>query len=269
MALNIKKFDKEPVGYYVYIWYRVEDHHVFYVGKGKGERARLVSSTKRNEYFLNYFNKYDSDYEIIKDNLTEHEAYVLENDLYQQYKANGECECNLADTSSCSGGPGLAGEANGMYGKTHTPEVCNLLSEINSDGRHKGANNSQYHVSPKDRMDSQTYNIWREKQHARKYGSTNPNAHPVLMVNVLTHEYLIFQATTECAKYLQDNLEDFANRYNTIEKLRYVIKHSNKTNATYFNYRFIIYNKNDPLNIENTVSSLVNRTIRFIPPYDR
>ena len=269
MTKEIKKFKKKPIGYYVYIWYRVEDKHVFYVGKGKGERARLVSKTKRNPFFLRFFQKYNCEYKIIKDNLTEHEAYVLENELHNKYKEKGQCECNLAGTESCSGGPSLKGELNGMYGKTHSQEVREKLSKINSDGRHKGEKNSQYNISPSSRMDQETYAIWKEKQYQRKKGKTNPNAHNVLMINIKTKEYKIFGATTECAEYLYDNLKEFSDRYDTIEKIRYVIKHSNKTNAIYFNYQFIIYNKKDPFDVDNTVSSLTSREIRKIPKYNR
>ncbi len=269
MALNIKKFEKIPDGYYVYLWYRVEDHHVFYVGKGKGERVRNVSKTKRNPFFMNFFEKYECDYEIIKDGLTEEEAYVLENELFQKYRQENQCECNLADTSSCNGGPSLKGELNGMFGKTHSQEVKEKLRQINSDGRNKGKNNTQYKVSPKERMTEEVYKVWKEKQYKRKIGSSNPNSHFVLMLNIITKEYKIFNATVECAKYLYDNHPEFADRYDSIEKLRYVIKHSNKTNAIYFNYQFIIFNKKDSFNIDDTVSSLVSRQIRKIPKYER
>ena len=264
MQINYK-----PKGYYVYEWFRKDDNHVFYVGKGSGDRAWRTAPTHRNRYFGFYIKKYDCDFRIVKDNLSEHEAYVLENDICQKRKLNGECECNIADTSSCNGGPSLKGELNGMYGKTHTPEVKEYLRQINSDGRNAGQNNAQYRVSPKDRMDIETYKIWRKKQYDRKIGNKNPNAHSVLMINVKTREYIIFNATVDCANYILQNIPTLANRYETIEKLRYIIKHSNKTQAIYDKYAFIIYKKTEQINIDDTVSSFCGREIRQIPKYQR
>jgi len=83
------------------------------------------------------------------------------------------CCCNF-DDGGRNGGK-APGELNGMYGKTHTDSVKKLLHDINSDGRHSGDKNSQYGVSPKDRMDAATYDIWRKKQRSRKDGELNPN----------------------------------------------------------------------------------------------
>ena len=98
----------------------------------------------------------------------------------------------------------MKGEKNGMYGKTHPPEVRRILSEVNLNGRNAGINNSQYGVSPKERMDEKTYNLWRAKQRSRKNGSLNPNSHMVLMINIKTKEYKIFDAIVDCVKYLED-----------------------------------------------------------------
>lgn len=270
MAKRHKGENKSPPSeYYVYEWFRVSDGHVFYVGKGSGDRVLATSPTHRNIYFIRFYNKYECDYRIVSSGLTEKEAYILENEIHQKRKANGECECNISDTSLCNGGSALKGNLNGMYGKTHSPEVVEKLRKINSDGRNKGENNAQYGVSPKERMSEEIYSKWREKQRARKDGNKNPNSHNVLMANVITGEHLIFEATVECADYLLNNLSEFAERYNSIEKLRYVIKHSNKTSAIYFNWMFVIYNKKKPINIDDTVSTLCGRNIRKIPVYER
>lgn len=258
-----------PQKYYVYEWFRIEDNHVFYVGKGSGDRAARSSPASRNQYFCNYINKYACDYRIIQDNLNEHEAYVLENEYCKKYKQIGQCECNIADTSSCNGGPALKGILNGMYGKTHTPEVRAFLRQVNLDGHNAGVNNSQYNISPSERMSPQTYKKWREKQRARKNGNTNPNAHKVLMINIITKEWKEFDSIIECQKYIQNHDQVLATRYNSLEKIRYIIKHSNKTNAIYHNLVFKIYNKKNPINIDDTVSSLEGRKIRNIPNYSK
>lgn len=43
--------------FYVYIWFLKETNEVFYVGKGKNNRYKSLSS--RNSYFLNIIHKYD------------------------------------------------------------------------------------------------------------------------------------------------------------------------------------------------------------------
>ena len=254
MANTKKRKRIIPNGYYVYEWYRVSDGHVFYVGKGFGSRMYDKAKTKRNRYFSFYYNKYECDCRLIQDNLTEQEAYILENEICKKRKDNGECECNIADTSSCNGGPGLKGEKNGMYGKTHPPEIRKILSEVNLNGRNAGINNPQYGISPKERMNEETYNSWRAKQRSRKNGSLNPNSHMVLMINIKTKEYKIFNAIVDCVKYLED-IKEFREKYKTFESLRGIIKHSNKNKAIYNNLMFIIYNKKNPINIDDTVSS--------------
>lgn len=254
--------------YYVYEWYNKENGHVFYVGKGTGARACKVSAASRNDYFVRYYSKYDCAYRIVADNLDEQGAYILENEIYQKRKINGECECNIADTSACKGGGRLCGELNGMYGKTHTDMVKERLHIINSDGRNKGENNTQYGVSPKERMDEKTYCEWRKKQRSRKDGYKNPNSHLVIMINVENKSYRVFDCVVDCVDYLYNNVEIIRERYNTKEKIRYAVKHSSKTQAIYFGYAFIISKQKD-INIDDTVSSFSGREIRFIPKYYR
>lgn len=258
-----------PRKYYVYEWFRIEDNHVFYVGKGSNDRAWRIAPTHRNNYFNYYIKKYQCDYRIIHDGLEEKEAYILENELCQKYKAQGQCECNIADTSSCNGGPSLKGSLNGMYGKTHTDETKAFLRALNSDGRNAAENNAQYKVSPKERMSPEVYANWAEKQKKRKNGKTNPNAHHVILINILTREYQIFDTTVDCASYILSNINSLATRYDTKEKVRYIIKHSHKTQAIYDKYAFIIYKKSDEIDIDNTVSSFCGRKIRKIPKYER
>lgn len=254
--------DKEK-RYYVYEWYDVETGHVFYVGKGTGYRAGRVSPIARNIYFYRYYRKHNCAYRIVQNNMNEQDAYILENEICQKRKANGECECNLADTSSCSGGGALKGELNGMYGKTHTDDVKRRLHEINSDGRNKGENNRQYGVAPCERMDEKTYKEWRKKQRARKDGAKNPNSHLVIMIDTETDEYMKFDCVVDCVDYVYNNIEPLRERYDTKERIRYMIKHSNKTNGIYLGYAFII-SKDKNINIDDTVSNFCGVELRYI-----
>ena len=54
-------------------------------------------------------------------------------------------------------------------------------------------------------------------------------------------------------------------------QLRYLIKHSSKTQAIYFNYIFRICTPDELLDIDNTVASAISsgRRIREIPKHTR
>lgn len=62
--------------YYVYLHINIEKNEIFYVGKGKGNRA--YCSKKRNKHWTNIVNKYDYDILIIEDNLSEDVALERE-----------------------------------------------------------------------------------------------------------------------------------------------------------------------------------------------
>ena len=64
---------------YVYEWYNVDTNEVFYVGKGRNNR--MHSMKNRNQYFLRYVEKYNCDCRIVKDNMTDDEAYQYEKEL--------------------------------------------------------------------------------------------------------------------------------------------------------------------------------------------
>ena len=79
--------------FYVYEWFNIDTGEVFYVGKGTGSRWKDRSS--RNQYFKNYYKKYNCNVRKAKEELTEEEAFKLEIELIKQYKDKGECKCNL------------------------------------------------------------------------------------------------------------------------------------------------------------------------------
>lgn len=111
--------DKENKNvYYVYEWYNVDTGEVFYVGKGKGKRWKIVSG--RNDYFINYYNKYDCNVRKVKSRLSEEEAYKIEIETIAKYRDIGQCKCNFH-----SGGQGGASNKN-------TPRETRLLKMVNS-----------------------------------------------------------------------------------------------------------------------------------------
>ena len=68
--------------FYVYEHIRLDNNTCFYVGKGKGNRAYELD---RNDFHDNISNSYGHAVVIVKDNLTEEEAFELERDTIEDY----------------------------------------------------------------------------------------------------------------------------------------------------------------------------------------
>jgi len=143
--------------FYVYEWYNINTGYVFYVGKGSNGRYKLSTKSVRNKQFLNYKNKYNCDVRIIYSNLKEDEAFKLEIDTITKYKLIDQCNCNYTN-----GGEGISGY-------THSESARKAISET-----HKGEQNSQFGISPKERMGDK-YDDWLNKVSKDKVGSSNPN----------------------------------------------------------------------------------------------
>ncbi len=62
--------------YYVYAHKRLDNNTIFYVGKGKGNRAYIKSN--RNEYWKRIVSKCDYEVLFLDKNLCEEDAYKLE-----------------------------------------------------------------------------------------------------------------------------------------------------------------------------------------------
>lgn len=87
------KFDSEK-RYYVYVWYYKDTEQVFYVGKGTGKRFR---TRKRNNAFNEIVENNDCDCKIIKNNLTEQQAFELEIETIASYRSKGIELINVLD----------------------------------------------------------------------------------------------------------------------------------------------------------------------------
>jgi hypothetical protein len=70
---------QQDKSYYVYGYKRKDYGTYFYIGKGCGNR--MYSNVSRSEHFMNIKNKCDYEVVIIKDNLTEDEAYAFEQEM--------------------------------------------------------------------------------------------------------------------------------------------------------------------------------------------
>lgn len=103
--------------FYVYEWYNIDTNEVFYVGKGCGNRYRKVQ--ERNEKFKEYYHSHNVDVRIVKNNLTEDEAFSWEKIITEKYKTLGQCQCSLAE-------PGTGG-----LSFVWTPEMKEYMSKYN------------------------------------------------------------------------------------------------------------------------------------------
>lgn len=81
--------------YYVYEWYFKETGKIFYVGKGCKYRYR--SRKRANKKFVEIINSYECDSRIIKNNLSEEEAFDFEKDVIEQYRKAGQPLINIQD----------------------------------------------------------------------------------------------------------------------------------------------------------------------------
>lgn len=192
----------EDNNYYVYEHIRNDNNTVFYVGKGRGQRAY---NSRRNSHHDRIVDKYGFTVNIVKDNLSENEAFELEQELIKDYVFNKGYGIDIEGlrksdsiyqlTNHTLGGDGangavhtkewckqhsedMKGENNPMYGvnvyesysEEKLLEVKEKLSKANS-----GKNNPMYGISPKERMDEETYKHWYEKRIVNLQGKNNPN----------------------------------------------------------------------------------------------
>lgn len=81
--------------YYVYAWYIKESDEVFYIGKGSGKR--YLTRKRENKFFMNVLNSHNCDSIILKNNLTEKEAFDLEIVLIDYYRKRSRLLTNIAD----------------------------------------------------------------------------------------------------------------------------------------------------------------------------
>jgi hypothetical protein len=99
--------------FYVYEHIRNDTNAIFYVGKGKNERAYRVNN--RNEYWKNIVNKTGYTVRFVVKDVDEELAYLVEEERIDQLKRLGIKLTNLT-----LGGEGASGgENHHMWGKAH------------------------------------------------------------------------------------------------------------------------------------------------------
>jgi hypothetical protein len=119
--------------FYVYEHIRNDTNAIFYVGKGKGNRAYRINN--RNEHWHNIVNKAQGfTVRFVAKDLDEELAYLCEEERIDQLEKLGIKLSNI-----CPGGKGVgSGKKHPMYGKSHPqkgikrPEVAIKVSGKNN-----------------------------------------------------------------------------------------------------------------------------------------
>ena len=77
--------------FYIYEWFNKKTGEVFYVGKGTYNRYKVK---KRNKFFNEYIKNNECDVRIIERYENELMCFKREEELINQYKKLGQCQCN-------------------------------------------------------------------------------------------------------------------------------------------------------------------------------
>jgi len=80
--------------YYVYAHYKLDGDGTipFYIGKGSRKRCK---SKCRSKYWTDIVSKHGLSVEILKDGMSEEDAFIYEIQMISYYKSLGGCECNF------------------------------------------------------------------------------------------------------------------------------------------------------------------------------
>ena len=114
--------------FYVYGYIRLDNNSYFYIGKGKNDR--MYKMQNRPNHFINIINNVSCAVEIIKDNLTEEEAYDLEAETIEDLVFNEGYSINIQAfeinkghhlTNRCWGGVG---------GSSNIPKPQHVIDKV-------------------------------------------------------------------------------------------------------------------------------------------
>lgn len=128
--------------FYVYQHKIPATGEIFYIGKGKGNRA---FSKIRNKYWHKIIGKHKFVVELVKENMTEQDAFNLEESLIKSHNPRANICLGGGGVSGYKHGPeqleklskNAKGKNNAFYGRTHSKESKRKISEANK-GKIKG-----------------------------------------------------------------------------------------------------------------------------------
>ena len=153
---NNENENNENREFYVYEHIRLDNNTCFYVGKGKGNRAY---ETDRNDFHNNISNSYGIAVVIVKDNLTEEEAFELERDTIEDYiftfgygieidgyknRENDEFLTNMTFGGEGVSGGHLSEEHKQKLSESHNGKHHSEETKMKMSESRKGKNNPLY-----------------------------------------------------------------------------------------------------------------------------
>ena len=170
-----RPYNEEKI-YHVYEWYDVDTGYIFYVGMGLKNRWKIAGRGKRNKRFLEYKATHRCKSRKIVDNVSEKEGCLIEDKRIKELKAIGMCSCNI--TSATSHGGYSVGKDNSMYG-----------------------------VSPRERMDEETYKLWRE--HRSETLKRGGNGRATKIIAAKDEKDYEFDCVLDCAEFIRNEIGGF------------------------------------------------------------
>ena len=239
--------------FYVYIYWRLDTNDIFYVGKGCGRRWKYLHD--RNEHFTNIINKYPVVVEIIKDNLTENEAFYWEEEIINRLIFEYGYSIDIPNNRSKEKGRHLVNKTWGGEG------VRRFFSEEEKQKvreRMKGEGNPFYGRCFKESMSEETYNKWMQRRIEcgtgennpmyGKHGKDNPNSKSVICLTTKK----IFYSTKEAGEYYNCDSSGISKccRGDT-NKYGYRIKSVGKYKGQKLVWRYLVWNHGKTYRISN------------------
>ena len=113
--------------FYVYAHRRKTDNKIYYIGKGKGNRAWNLYTKERNIFWQNTHNKHGTIVEIILDKLTEQEAHSIETEFILFYGRKNNSTGTLVNMTD--GGEGVSGK---VFSSEERSKISNRFSGVNN-----------------------------------------------------------------------------------------------------------------------------------------
>ena len=163
--------------FYVYEHIRKDNDSCFYVGKGCGDRAYSKHRSELHDLVCNQYGMY---VKILYDRLTERMAYSLEQAVIVDYVINQGYGIDINGFRDRDPQHFLTNRSFGGDGGLRESRTDDQWEETRQklSAAFSGEKNPMYGISPRERMDDETYEIWFKKTSDRcsnQCGAKNPN----------------------------------------------------------------------------------------------
>lgn len=188
---NNEQNEKEANSNYTVYMHVNKINNKKYIGiTGRTPKERWMSNGLgyKGQHFYNAIKKYGWDnfeHIILKENLTQHDACKLETELIEQYDS-------IKNGYNCSTG----GEQSIFYKPTEEQKLKTRNTK-KIRGVAQGVNNSQYGISPKERMDDNTYELWKYRVKLALQKAVKVSSKKVICIN----DGIIHESASKAGSY--------------------------------------------------------------------